>query len=124
MNFPLALRRCRIKDQQGKIGTAFHGKGGKFRVELTHLRVVNALIALAVAGDVMALPETGELDALLAELRDQLVSFFRGAHPRDVGAEGVDDKLPHLCQSSRVQLASGRVNRRRSTLRSASGSWL
>ncbi len=57
--------------------------------------MVNALIALAVAGDVVALPETGELDALLAELRDQLVSFRRGAHPRDVGAKGINDKLPH-----------------------------
>lgn len=124
MNFPLALRRCRIKDQQGKIGTALHGKGGKFQVELTHLRVVNALIAFSMTGDVMALPKTGELDALLAELRDQLVSFFRGAHPRDVGAEGIDDKLPHPLPVLQSAAASGRVNRRRSTLRSASGSWL
>ncbi len=36
----------------------------------------------------------GELDALLAELRDQLVSFFRGAHPRDVGAEGLTISCP------------------------------
>ena len=70
MNFPLALRRCRIKDQQGKIGTALHGKGGKFQVERTHLRVINALIALAVAG------EPVELTASLSNLKpEELVSL-------------------------------------------------
>jgi hypothetical protein len=53
--------------------------------------VVNALIAFAVAGDVMALPETGELDALLAELRDPSAKFtvcFRRQDPRRGRAEG------------------------------------
>ena len=95
MNFALALRRRRVENQQRQIGAAFHGKRGELQIERAHLRMVNALIAFSVAGDVMALPETGELNALLRELSDQLVSFRRRPHPGDVGAKSVDDKLPH-----------------------------
>lgn len=77
MNFALALRRRRVENQQRQIGAAFHGKRGELQIERAHLRMVNALIAFSVAGDVMALPETGELNALLREFSDQLVSFRR-----------------------------------------------